>query len=71
MMTAVIAYFIINETLNFIDWLAIFVSFFGILVIQNPWARDAMEREAGKEKSIIDTLGSLAALGGAVFFAIA
>ena len=31
--TAIIAYFMINEHLNFIDWLAIFVSFFGILVI--------------------------------------
>lgn len=31
--TAVIAYFWINESLNFIDWLAIFVSFFGIIVI--------------------------------------
>jgi drug/metabolite transporter (DMT)-like permease len=35
--TAVIAYFMINEHLNFIDWLAIFTSFFGILVIENPW----------------------------------
>jgi drug/metabolite transporter (DMT)-like permease len=33
MMTAVVAYFWINESLNFIDWLAIFISFFGILVI--------------------------------------
>jgi drug/metabolite transporter (DMT)-like permease len=38
MMTAVIAHCVINEHLNFIDWLAIFVSFFGILVIQNPWS---------------------------------
>lgn len=31
--TAVIAYLWINESLNFIDWLAIFISFFGIIVI--------------------------------------
>jgi hypothetical protein len=31
----------------------------------------AMEKEEGREKSILDTLGSLAAVGGAVFFAIA
>ena len=36
MMTAVISYFALNESLNFVDWLAIFVSFFGILVIENP-----------------------------------
>jgi drug/metabolite transporter (DMT)-like permease len=33
MMTAVISYFVLGESLNFVDWLAIFVSFFGILVI--------------------------------------
>ena len=38
MMTAVIAYFVINESLNFVDWVAIFVSFAGILVIENPYA---------------------------------
>ena len=38
MMTAVISYFVLNESLNFVDWLAIFVSFFGILVIENPQA---------------------------------
>jgi drug/metabolite transporter (DMT)-like permease len=70
MMTAVIAYFTINETLNFIDWLAIFVSFFGIIVIQNPWARTAMAEHEGTEKSVVDTLGSLAAIGGAVFYAV-
>jgi len=31
--TAVIAYFWIDESLNFIDWVAIFTSFGGILVI--------------------------------------
>lgn len=37
MMTAVMAYFWINESLNFIDWVAIFVSFFGIILIAHPW----------------------------------
>lgn len=69
--TAVIAYFMINEHLNFIDWLAIFVSFFGILVIQNPWAVEAMEKETTREESILDSLGSLAAIVGAVSFSIA
>jgi drug/metabolite transporter (DMT)-like permease len=40
MMTAVVAYFVLNEALNFVDWLAIFVSFFGILVIQSPWEKE-------------------------------
>lgn len=31
--TAVISYLWINESLNFVDWLAIFISFFGIIVI--------------------------------------
>jgi len=50
--------------------LAIFASFFGIIVIQNPWARLAMEQEEGTEKSYLDTAGSIAAIIGAVFFAI-
>jgi drug/metabolite transporter (DMT)-like permease len=66
MMTAVLSYLVINESLNFIDWIAILVSFGGILVIQNPWAKGyALNR------SFEDNLGSLAAIGGAVFYAIA
>ncbi len=33
MITAVLSYFIINESLSFIDWLAILSSFIGILII--------------------------------------
>lgn len=66
MMTAIIAYFSLNESLNFVDWLAIFVSFAGILIIQNPWAH-----EVDVTRSYEDFLGTMAALGGAVFFAIA
>ena len=33
MMTAVVAYLVLNESLPFIDWIAILVSFAGILVI--------------------------------------
>lgn len=66
MMTAVIAYFVINESLSFVDWLAIFTSFAGILVIQNPWSK-----AAAANRSYEDMMGSLAAVGGAVFFAIA
>lgn len=66
MMTAVIAYLVINESLSFLDWIAILVSFGGILVIQNPWAKGyALTR------SYEDTVGSLAAVGGALFYAIA
>ena len=71
MMTAVLAYFAINEHLNFVDWLAIFVSFFGILVIENPWSGEAMAEEEGTTKTVFDTIGSLAAIIGAAFFAIA
>ena len=66
MMTAVLSYFWINEALSFIDWIAIFVSFTGILVIQNPWAKFA---DTGR--SVEDTMGAFAALVGAVFYAIA
>ena len=43
--TAVISYFAINEYLSFIDWVAIFVSFFGILVIENPWTLEELAHE--------------------------
>lgn len=66
MMTAVIAYLMINESLSFVDWLAIFTSFAGILVIQNPWSK-----AAAADRSYEDMMGSLAAVGGAVFYAIA
>jgi drug/metabolite transporter (DMT)-like permease len=68
--TAVIAYFVINESLNFIDWVAIFVSFFGILVMKNPWSLAAMAEERSREETIVDTLGSLAAIGGAICFSV-
>jgi drug/metabolite transporter (DMT)-like permease len=66
MMTAMLSYFWINEALSFVDWLAIFVSFAGILVIQNPW-----EKFANTGRSMDDTMGAIAALVGAVFYAIA
>lgn len=47
--TAVLSYFMLSEALSFIDWLAIFVSFFGILVIQNPWSKMSMEHESSRE----------------------
>jgi len=65
MITAVLSYLVIDEALSFIDWLAIAVSFGGILVIQNPWSHFA---DAGR--TIEDTLGAVAAIIGAVFFAI-
>lgn len=65
MMTAVIAYLWINESLNFVDWISIVVSFIGILVINNPWAK-----ESTLTRSYEDMMGSIAALVGAVFFAI-
>lgn len=68
--TAVIAYLWINESLNFIDWVAIFVSFFGIIVIQNPWSIMAMAEAKSIELSWIDTFGALAAIGGALSFSV-
>ena len=65
MMTALLASFWIDETLAFIDWLAIFVSFVGILIIENPWAH-----EVAANRSYEDMMGSVAALVGAFFFAI-
>jgi len=68
--TAVISYFVINEHLCFIDWVAIFVSFFGILVIENPWSLEALAREKSEQYSITTLLGSLAAIGGALSFSV-
>ena len=68
--TAVISYFIINEYLSFIDWVAIFVSFFGILVMQNPWSQFQESLNKSRSDLIIDWLGSLAAIGGAIFFSV-
>lgn len=65
MMTAVIAYLVLNEHLSFIDWIAILVSFGGIIVIQNPWAKGYQIN-----RSFEDNLGALAAVAGAVFYAI-
>ena len=70
MMTAVISYCVLNEHINFIDWLAIFISFFGVIVIQNPWSITALTIATDKEHSMEDLMGSLAAIGGAIFFAI-
>ena len=70
MFTAVIAYYMIGESLNFIDWLAIFGSFFGILVIENPLTRFTYEDGVSREEQVYDMLGSLAAIGGAICFAI-
>lgn len=64
--TAVIAYFWIDESLNFVDWLAIFTSFGGILVIQNPYQL----WQSAHQLSISDYLGSSAAIGGALFFSV-
>lgn len=67
--TAVISYLWINETLNFVDWLAIFVSFFGILVIQNPWTEKDLSL-TNSDLSTLDVIGSLSAIGGAVMYSI-
>lgn len=66
MMTAFVAYMVLNESLNFVDWLAIFVSFLGILIIESPWAH-----EVQAARSETDFMGSVAAVVGAAFFAIA
>ena len=66
MITAVLSYFIINESLSFIDWLAILCSFIGILIIQNPWTK-----LSDVNRSFDDNMGALAAVGGAIFYAIA
>lgn len=66
MITAALGYFMINEALTFVDWFAILTSFAGILVVQNPWDKLA---ETGKTYE--DSMGSIAALVGSVFFSIA
>jgi drug/metabolite transporter (DMT)-like permease len=60
MMTAVIAFFVLEESLHFVDWLATFVSFFGVLVITNPWAHSFEGMDPAKQFD--DMIGSLAAL---------
>jgi len=70
MMTAVIAYFWLHEAVSCVDWIAIGCSFTGIIFIQNPLAMNFVEKIMSKEARVIETLGSLAALGGAVFISI-
>lgn len=36
--TAVIAHYYLHEKLTIYDWLAVFIAFFGIVIIQNPFA---------------------------------
>jgi drug/metabolite transporter (DMT)-like permease len=44
MFTALISSCWLKEMLSLVDWAAIFVSFAGIIVIQNPLARQAIAK---------------------------
>lgn len=70
MFTAIITYFWIRESISFIDWIAIACSFTGIILIQNPWSMKLIEEGKSREDMIIESLGALAALGGAIFVSI-
>lgn len=70
MMTALIAYFWLHEAISFFDWIAILCSFVGILIIQNPLAMWYVQREEGETIRIYETLGTVCALGGALFVSI-
>ena len=70
MFTAVIAYLWLKESLNFVDWIAIFTSFAGILVILNPWTFEQLKQETTAAISFNDLMGTLSAVGGAIFYSI-
>lgn len=70
MFTAVIAYIWLKETLTLIDWAAIFTSFAGIIVIQNPLSRAQIAEEFNITASRFDTVGGISAIVGALFTAI-
>jgi drug/metabolite transporter (DMT)-like permease len=70
MFTAVIAYIWLKESLTLIDWGAIFTSFAGIIIIENPWSLEEMAKKFTTIQSRDDLIGSIAAITGAVFFAI-
>ena len=63
--TALIAHYLLHEKLTIYDWGAVFIAFFGIIIIQNPFG------EAAKHTSEIgfwnDLIGSGLALLGALF----
>ena len=70
MFTAVIAYIWLKETLTLIDWAAIFTSFAGIIIIQNPLSTAEVAKEFSILDSKFDTIGGISAIVGALFTAI-
>jgi drug/metabolite transporter (DMT)-like permease len=70
MFTAVIAYIWLKETLTLIDWAAIFTSFAGIIIIQNPLSTAEVAKEFSILNSKYDTIGGISAIVGALFTAI-
>lgn len=70
MFTAVISACWLKEMISFIDWVAIGISFAGIIVIQNPLARQAIAELYSPKQSYEQLFGSLAAIVGAIFIAI-
>lgn len=70
MFTALISACWLKEMISFIDWVAIVISFAGIIVIQNPLARQAIAELYSLKQSYHDMFGSVAAIVGAVFIAV-
>jgi drug/metabolite transporter (DMT)-like permease len=70
MITALISSCMLHEILTFLDWLAIFVSFAGIIVIENPWTISTLIETTSETVSTQSLIGSSAAIIGAVFFAV-
>lgn len=70
MFTALISSIWLKEMLSLVDWAAIFVSFAGIIVIQNPLARQAIASLYSLQQSREELIGSIAAIVGAVFIAV-
>jgi drug/metabolite transporter (DMT)-like permease len=59
--TALAARFYLKERLSYYDWIGVFVSFLGILLIQNPFGQHGSEGT-----SYDDLIGTLLALNGAI-----
>lgn len=70
MFTAFISSVMLNEMLTFLDWMAIFISFAGIIVIENPWSIHTLIETSSELVTTQNLIGSSAAIIGAVFFAV-
>jgi drug/metabolite transporter (DMT)-like permease len=61
--TAIIAHYHLKEHLSIFDWAAVFIAFFGILIIQDPFGKGAQDTSYSMSD---DLIGSALALFGSL-----